>query len=261
MDLFQAVPTGAIEVLDGADRPYFKRADLGRFLGISDIRHTFGNVVTKSRFQLTEPGGGLTPSRSGMLGGGKNPHDAFVDLEAALEIVVRSKKPKAVELVKWLTRKGVEKVVEEKQLAIKAKDAAIEQKDAQLALVNDDLVESQGRVMQLQVQLEELQSRAVSPLANNSKMNGIAVIQKNNGDAYPYVAICGQQGYVAQKIRNKLADYPNGQLVVLGETGNAIVHYNWLRERGCIEVNPDRVRHFRLGQHYTHQQLIELQEA
>ena len=41
--------------------------------------------------------------------------DAFVDLEAALGIVVRSRKPKTVELVKWLTRKGVEKVVQEKR--------------------------------------------------------------------------------------------------------------------------------------------------
>ena len=89
----------------------------------------------------------------------------------------------------------------------------------------------------------------------------MVIVQKNNGDEYPYVAICGQQGYVAQKIQNKLTDYPNGQLVVLAETPNAIVHYNWLRERGCIIANPDRVRHSKLGQHYTHKQLMELQEV
>ena len=79
--------------------------------------------------------------------------------------------------------------------------------------------------------------------------DGMVIIQKNNGDEYPYVAICGQQGYVAQKIQNKLTDYPNAQLVVLAETPNAIVHYNWLRQRGCIIANPERVRHFRLGEH------------
>lgn len=89
----------------------------------------------------------------------------------------------------------------------------------------------------------------------------MVVIQKNNGDLYPYIAICGQQGYVAQKIQNKLTDYPNGQIVVLAETPNAIVHYNWLRERGCIVSNPNRVRHFMLGENYTHQRLMELQEA
>ena len=91
--------------------------------------------------------------------------------------------------------------------------------------------------------------------------NGMVMVQKNNSDEYPYVAICGQQGNVAQKIQNKLADYPNDQLVVLAETPNAIVHYNWLRERGCIIVNPDRVRHFRLREHYTHKQLMKLQEV
>ena len=91
--------------------------------------------------------------------------------------------------------------------------------------------------------------------------DGMVIIQKNNGDPYPYLAICGQQGYVAQKIQNKLVDYPNGQIVVLAETPNAIVHYNWLRERGCIVANPDRVRHFMLGENYTHQRLIELEEV
>ena len=102
---------------------------------------------------------------------------------------------------------------------------------------------------------------AIKVIKRVYKENGMAVIQKNSGDKYPYVAICGQQGYVAQKIQNKLADYPNALLVVLAETPNATVHYNWLHERGCIIANPDRVRHFRLGEHYTHRQLMSLQEV
>ena len=98
-------------------------------------------------------------------------------------------------------------------------------------------------------------------LQDTRKDNRMAVIQKNNGDEYPYIAICGQQGYVAQKIQNKLTDYPNGQLVVLAETLNAIIHYNWLLGRGCIIANPDSVRYFKLGQHYTHKQLMALQEV
>lgn len=86
----------------------------------------------------------------------------------------------------------------------------------------------------------------------------MAVIDKNNNDDFPYIAICGQHGYVAQKIQNKLVDYPNSEIVVLAETPNAIIHYNWLRERGCIITNPDKVRHFRLGENYTQQRLLEL---
>ena len=102
---------------------------------------------------------------------------------------------------------------------------------------------------------------AIKVIKRVYKDNGMAVIQKNNGDEYPYVAICCQQEYVAQKIQNKLVDYPNAQLVVLAETPNSSVHYNWLRERSCIIANPDRVRHFRLGEHYTHRQLTALQEV
>ena len=87
--LFNSVPTGAIETLfDGENKPWFKRTDLGRYLGIVDIRHMFKSIKTTSR---------LNPS----LGKRKNPHDVFVNLDSALEIVVRSNKPKAVALVKW----------------------------------------------------------------------------------------------------------------------------------------------------------------
>ena len=203
-----------------------------------------------------------------MRGGSKNPHDAFVNLDSALEIAVRSRKPKAVALVKWLVKKGVEMLQEKHQIQTEEKDAAI-------ALLNDDLKAERHKVQhvgkelvnlehkncELQNEVERLQERYVPCLQVTRKDNGMAVIQKNNDAEYPYVAICGQQGYVAQKIQNKLADYPNAQLVVLAETPNAIVHYNWLREWGCIIANPERVRHFRLGAHYTHRQLMELQEV
>ena len=67
-----------------------------------------------------------------MQGGGKNPYDVFVNVDAALEMVVRSKKPKPVALVKWLAKKGVEKLQEKHQIQTEEKDAAI-------ALLNDDL--------------------------------------------------------------------------------------------------------------------------
>ena len=179
-----------------------------------------------------------------MRGGGKNSHDVLVNLDGAIYIATNSKKEKAAALISWLVKKGVEKV--------------LEAKDSTIALLNGDIVE-QGREIiileqdniKLQAAVQRLEKRAVNYLQDSKKNNGMAVIQKNNGDEYPYVAICGQQGYVAQKIQSKLVDYHNGQLVVLAETPNAIVHYNWLRERGCIVSNPDRVRHFRLGEHYT----------
>ena len=117
-------------------------------MGIVDMRHT--TVATKSRSQLIEPGANMNPTRSGIRGGGENSHDAFVDLDAALEIVVRSRKPKAVELAKWLTRKGVEKVAEEHQ-------KAIDEKDFEIALLDGDLAGTQDLVRQLEYTNTECQ--------------------------------------------------------------------------------------------------------
>ena len=203
-----------------------------------------------------------------MRGGGKNPHDVFVNLDGTIYIATNSKKEKAAALISWLVKEGVEKLQEEHQIQIEGRDVAV-------ALLNDDLdvelhkVQNVGKQLvdlehenrELQNKVERLQERYVPYLQDTRNDNGMAVIQKNNGDEYPYVAICGQQGYVVQKIQNKLTDYPNAQLVVLAETPNAIVHYNWLRERGCIIVNPERVRYFRLDEHYTHRQLMEQQEV
>ena len=168
---------------------------------------------------------------------------------------------KCKELTKWLINRGIKDITEEKRLAITEKDLAIEEKDTALAILNDDLDESQREYAILEYIYEQLETRAIPYLEDPKKDNSIVVTQKNNGDEYPYIAICGQQRYVAQKIQNKLIDFRNGQIVVLAETGNSIVHYNFLRERGCIEVNPDRVRHFRLGRNLRHQDLLGTQDA
>ena len=230
--LFEAVAAGAIETLfDDQNQPWFKRAGLGRYLGIVDIRHMFKGIKTTSRLEIMS--GVQNPS----LGKRKSPHDAFVNLDDALEIAVRSNKPKAVALVKWLSKKGVEKIQEEHQIQTEEKDAAIallnEDLDAERHKVQDvgkQLVDLEHENLELQNEVERLQERYVPCLEDTRKDKGMTVMQKNKGDEYPYVAICGQQGYVLQKIQNKLADYPNAQLVELAETPNAIVHYNWLRE-------------------------------
>ena len=113
-------------------------------------------------------------------------------------------------MVKWLVKKGVKKLQEEHQIQIEGKDAAI-------ALLNDDLDAERHKVQdvskqladfdhenhELQNEVERLQERYVPYLQDTRKDNGMVVIQKSNGDEYPYVAICGQQGYVVQKIQNK----------------------------------------------------------
>ena len=91
----------------------------------------------------------------------------------------------------------------------------------------------------LQITVERLERCVVPHLEDTRKDNGMVIIQKNNEDLeYPYIAICGQQGYVSQKIQHKMIDYPNAQIVVLAETPNAIVHYNWLRKGTMYRPKP-----------------------
>ena len=147
--LFEAVAAGAIEtVLDNQNQPWFKRADLERYLGIVDIRHMFKGIKTTSRLEIM--GGVQNPS----LGKRKNPHDAFVNLDSALEIAVRSRKPKAVVLVKWLAKKGVEKLQEDHQ-------KAIEERDRRIQAIEYENVELQGQITAYQAQLQVSQNIAL----------------------------------------------------------------------------------------------------
>ena len=216
--LFNAVPAGAIEtVFDDQNQPWFKRADLGRYLGIVKVKNSM-HILPHFMCKRQDIKGVWSTVP---LGKRKNPHDVFVNLDGAIYTATNSKKEKAAALISWLVKKGVEKLQDEHQIQIEGKDAAI-------AVLNDDLDAEQHKVQdvgkqlvdlehenrELQNRVERLQERYVPYLQDTRKDNGMVVIQKNNGDEYPYIAICGQQGYVTQKIQNKLADYPNGQLVV-----------------------------------------------
>ena len=93
------MPAGAIETLfDDHNQPWFKRADLGRYLGIVKVKnsvHITSHFMCKrqdiERDCCTVP-----------LGKRKNPHDAFVNLDAAIYIATNSKKEKAAALMSWL---------------------------------------------------------------------------------------------------------------------------------------------------------------
>ena len=108
LELFHKVPAGAIETLfDEQNQPLFKRADLGKYLGIrtkGDNFKDFPSHYTRHRSEIEAAG--LTAP----LGRTKNLHDIFINLDGSIEMAVRSKKPKAVALVKWLTKKGIEKI-------------------------------------------------------------------------------------------------------------------------------------------------------
>ena len=85
----------------------FKRSDLGKYLGIRNIRDNFKEFSSHHAHPRSEiEGVGVTYS----LGRTKNSHDIFINLDSAIEIAVRSRNFKAFALVKWLTKKGIEKI-------------------------------------------------------------------------------------------------------------------------------------------------------
>ena len=123
LELFHEVPAGTIETLfDDQNQHLFKRADLRKYLGVEDIKHNFKDFpshYTHPRSEI-EAGGQAPP-----LGRTKNRHDIFISLDGSIEMTIRSKNPKAVTLVKWLTKKGVEKIQEEHQQDIIDRDNQI----------------------------------------------------------------------------------------------------------------------------------------
>ena len=185
----------------------------------------------------------------------KNDQDAFIDLEGALEIVVRSRKPKAVELVKWLTRKGVEKYAEEHQ-------RAIDEKDMQLALLNDDLTGSQEHARQLEYnntglrgeirakdqeidrrreEIVELRERYVDRCRDPGKDNLVVITRKHTCEPddkhfeYSYYISRIQRCKISTKRRWLLDQFPESEEIVVIDNPNSVHAFNRLEEEGHVE--------------------------
>ena len=90
-ELFHKVPAGAIETLfDDQNQPLFKRADLGKYLGIEGIRHNFKDFPSHYTRLRSDLEAGV---RFSTLGRQKNPHNIFINLNGSIGMAVRSKKP------------------------------------------------------------------------------------------------------------------------------------------------------------------------
>ena len=154
-----------------------KRADLGKYLGIRNIRDKFKEFSSHHAHPRSEiEGVGVT----GTLGRGKNSHDIFINLDRAIEIAVCSKKPRAVALVKWFTKK-VEKIQEEHQQVITGRDNQIKA----LEFANE---EHQQEILRLNEEINELiANRHVA--RRGCFDNVLCFIKKNSKEGHPYYVI------------------------------------------------------------------------
>ena len=89
LELFQKIPAGVIETLfDDQNQPLLKRSDLGKYLGIRNIRDNFKEFSSHHAPRSEIEGVSVTDP----FGRKKNYHDIFINPDSAIEIDVRSKK-------------------------------------------------------------------------------------------------------------------------------------------------------------------------
>ena len=90
LELFHEVPAGAIETLfDEQNQPLFKRAELGKYLGIRNIGDNFKGFPWHHAHPRSEI---VECSLTAPLCRKKNSHDIFINLDGFIETAIRSKK-------------------------------------------------------------------------------------------------------------------------------------------------------------------------
>ena len=237
LELFHKVPAGAIETLfDDQNQPLFKRADLGKYLGIEDIRHNFKDFPSHYICpRLDLEAGDRTPS----LRKTNNPHEVFINLNGSLEMAVRSKKPKAVALIKWLTKKGIEKIREEHQQAIKGKDNQIQV----LETTNEA---HQQKIFGLNKEIDDrIKNRHVA--RRGYFENVLCFIKKNSKDTHPYYVIRCQYRQLEKYKKSLKLRYPNMEEASRCDDPNAINRWSVFKGE-VIEKQNYYKNHFSLAE-------------
>ena len=181
------------------------------------------------------------------LGKRKKPHDAFVNVDGALEMVFRSRKSKALPLVKWLTKKGVEKLQEDHQ-------KAIEERDTRIQAIEYENVGLQGEIRNGRRTITDLIENRHVP-RSGAIGTVLVVAEKNAGEDTKeqkkaknfdkYMLRC-QKKQVDGRLSLLRAKYPN--MVVLEprcDDGNAIHVWNRFKQRVLTKKIYFR-NHFRL---------------
>ena len=216
LELFEKVLAGAIEtVFDNQSQPLFKRSDLGKYLGIRNIRDNFKEFSSHhARPRSKTEGVGVTYP----FGRTKNCHDIFINLDSAIEIAVRSKKPKAVALVKWLTKKGIEKIQKEHQQVITGRDNQIQALEA----TNEA---HKQKILRLNEEIDDLiKNRHVA--RRGCFDNVLCFIKKNSKEAHPYYVIRCQYRQLEKYKKCLKLRYPNMEEAGRCDDPNAIHRWN-----------------------------------
>ena len=104
--LFEAVSAGTIETLfDRENQPWFKRAHVGKFLEIIDIKASTRREELREemRERLAIPTGWITPPWSGPKDH-QNKTNIFLSVYGVMHVIVGSKKEKVKELKDYILK-------------------------------------------------------------------------------------------------------------------------------------------------------------
>ena len=176
LELFQKVPAGGIETFfDDQNQLLYKMSDPGKYLGRRNIRDNFKEFSSHhARPRSKIEGVGVT----NILGRTKSSHDIFINLDSAIEIAIRSKKPRAFALVEWLTKESIEKIQEEHQQTITGRDSQIKT----LEFRNE---EHENKGLSLNKEIDDLiANRHVT--RRGCFDNVLCFIKKNSKEVHPY---------------------------------------------------------------------------
>ena len=152
-------------------------------------------------------------------------------------MTMRSEKPKAFALVKWLIKKGVEKIQEEHQQAITGRGN-------QIQALEFKYEKHQQKFLRLNEEIDDLiASRHVS--RRECFDNVLCFIKKNSGEGHPYYVIrCQYKELEKHKQWLKLL-YSNMEVVDEGDGQNAI--HRWNRFKREVIKKPNYCKnHFSL---------------
>ena len=150
-------------------------------------------------------------------------------MDSAIEIAVRSKKPKAVALVKWLTKKGKEEIQEEHQQPVTGRDNQIQALEA----TNEA---HQQKMLRLNEEIDDLiKNRQVA--RRGYFENVLCFIKKNSKEAHPYYISQCQYRQFEKNAKCLKLRYPNMEETGRYDDPNAIQRWNTFKSEVIEKPN------------------------
>ena len=251
--------------VDSEEQNWFKRAQMGKFLGVEDIRTSL-NGLAKCKILTRQE---LIPIRHGSPGwpgpkGQQNKTNKFLSFFGVIYVIVNSKKDKGKVLkehiLKDIVPRGFDIRIEEVQE--KHRQAIIE-KDAAIALLNDDLKNRDKQIQAIQYQNVALQAQRdvykdqlqkyqgiithlktihVPNAKDPGKNNIVMIIEKNTAPEedefyeYPFYTARIQRRSITTKNRWLKAQYPHHRFIIEEvDNANSIHAFNRFEEKGYVE--------------------------